>query len=239
MNQTREFDYFGDRISIFDRMRMEASLKVRRKMYDWFIQQTGGVAGKTVLDFGSTPDTSRSDSNCFIRWLLEDGARVYATSPEDIANLETVFPGLKILEFPPDKSKNQIHKFDYLISSAVIEHVGSEKRQIEYVRDLLQWSDRILLTTPNRYHWLDFHTKLPLLHWLPKPRHRKILNGLGLQFWAKEENLNLLSKTDLVRIFDRVSKTHPTANRLHLSWYQPKFLGKVSNFVVLVRSVSI
>ncbi|MBE9041374.1 hypothetical protein IQ235_11335 [Oscillatoriales cyanobacterium LEGE 11467] len=212
---------------------MQASLKVRRQMYDWFIRQTGGVAGKTVLDFGATPDTSRADSNCFLRWLLEDGARVYATSPEEIASLERIFPGLKTITFPPEKSQC----FDFVISSAVIEHVGSEDRQIEYVRDLLQLSDRILLTTPNRYHWLDFHTKLPLLHWLPKDRHRQILNLLGLKFWAKEENLNLLSKTDLVRILDRISTTHLPGKKLTLSWYQPKFLGKVSNFAILIQSV--
>jgi len=34
---------------------------------------------------------------------------------------------------------------------------------------------------------------------LPKNLHRKILRFIGLEFFAKEENLNLLSKKDLTR----------------------------------------
>ncbi|MDY6938521.1 MAG: hypothetical protein SWY16_12720 [Cyanobacteriota bacterium] len=230
MPQTREFDYFGDRISVLDRWRMQASLNVRRQIYDWFVRQVGGVAGKTVLDFGSTPDTLRSDSNCFIRWLLEDGATVYATSPENIEGLEVIFSGLKVVSFPP--KPGSLGKVDCVISSAVIEHVGCEDCQVEHFETLYQLADRILLTTPNRYHWLDFHTKLPLLHWLPKSWHRQILNGLGLTFWAKEENLNLLSETDLKQVLDRISMSQSK-----VSWYRPKFLGKISNLVILINTI--
>jgi hypothetical protein len=56
----------------------------------------------------------------------------------------------------------------------------------------------IIITTPNRYHPVDFHTKIPFIHWLPKSIHRKILKILNLSFYAKEENLNLLSKSDFI-----------------------------------------
>ena len=103
----KAFDYFGDRISWLDRQRMQASLRVRRQMYTWLRDRLGGVAGKVILDHGSTPDTEHIDSNCFIQWLLDDGAIVYATSPEPIAHLETVFPGLHVVAFPPDPTCGQ------------------------------------------------------------------------------------------------------------------------------------
>ena len=54
----------------------------------------------------------------------------------------------------------------------------------------------IIISTPFRYHPLEFHTKIPLIHWLPKNIHRKILKNIRLTFFSKEENLNLLSKSD-------------------------------------------
>ena len=55
-----------------------------------------------------------------------------------------------------------------------------------------------VISTPNRNYPIDFHTKIPLIHWLPKKFHRKILKIIGLYFYSEEENLNLLSKEDLI-----------------------------------------
>ena len=56
----------------------------------------------------------------------------------------------------------------------------------------------VFIQTPNRFFPIDFHTFLPLIHWLPKSIHRKILKGVGLSFYSYEKNLNLLSKKDLI-----------------------------------------
>ena len=157
---------------------------------------------------------------------------MYATSPEDINHLEQVFPGLVVLDWPLDSGK--LPRIDYIISSAVIEHVGSESSQIDFVRSLLALHPNILLTTPNRYHWLEFHTKLPLLHWLPRNWHRAVLRLLGLNFWAMEKNLRLLSEKDLIRIVKKAAQmSHMDIN---LIWYKPKLLGKVSNLCILIQS---
>lgn len=232
MTKIDGIDYFG-RNHPLAKLHIKATLKIRRQIYNWFSNKVGTVTGKVFLDHGSTPDTLRQDSNCFIRWLLEDGANVYATSPEDITSLEKMFPGLVVTSFPP--SKSSFSKLNYVISSAVIEHVGSEKCQIQYLNSLLQLHSQILLTTPNRYHWLEFHTKLPLLHWLPRHWHRAFLALLGMKFWASEKNLCLLSKQDLVRVI--ATSSQMTGLTLDVSWYQPKFLGMASNLVVLLQGL--
>lgn len=229
MSEIREYDYFGDNISWLDKLRMKSSLRIRRQMYDWFSARIGGVTGKRFLDHGTTPDTEHIDSNCFIRWLLQDGATVYATSPEAIRHLEAEFPGLIVISFPPNPET--LPKLDFVISSAVVEHVGSLSHQVQYVRDLLNLASGFFLTTPNRYHWLDFHTKLPLVHWLPRPQHRRFLHLVGLKFWARESNLRLLSQPDLARIVWNAVLERDTQYRVQ--WCQPKFLGAVSNLAVL------
>ncbi|MGD1902948.1 MAG: hypothetical protein ACFB9N_12010 [Geitlerinemataceae cyanobacterium] len=233
----KAFDYFGDRVSWLDRLRMQASLRVRRQMYEWMRDRLGGMAGKTILDHGSTPDTEHIDSNCFIEWAIADGATVYATSPEPIDHLEQVFPGLCVLTFPP--APGTTPRLDCVLSSATIEHVGSEASQIQYCRDLLALAPRLCLTTPNRYHWLDFHTKIPLIHWLPRRWHRGILRAIGLKFWSFEANLRLLSKADLDRILRRSTSSNSNipepSEPLTVEWCEPKFLGCVSNLAVCVQ----
>jgi hypothetical protein len=79
---------------------------------------------------------------------------------------------------------------------------------------------------------LEFHTKLPFVHWLPKQRHRAVLSAIGLDFWSREENLNLLTREEFGSLVTQA------ASRLGLetnvSWYEPRFLGQVSNLVALV-----
>ena len=58
---------------------------------------------------------------------------------------------------------------------------------------------KVFISTPNRNYPFDFHTKLPLIHLLPKNIHRKILK-IGLSFFSKEENLNLMAEKDLINI---------------------------------------
>ena len=224
-------DYFN-RNHPLTSLQIKSSLKARRSIYEWFAGQIGGVKGKTFLEHGSTPDITRADSNCFVRWLLEDGGIVYATSPEDILHLEQIFPGLKTIAWPPVRSS--IKNLDYVISSAVIEHVGSWESQFEYLNTLLELSLGILITTPNRSHFMEFHTKLPFLHWLPRRKHRFLLSKLGMEFWSSEENLRLLSRKELVDFIERSRRKMKA--ELREDWYEPRLMGIVSNLVVLLRS---
>ena len=90
------------------------------------------------------------------------------------------------------------NQFDICYSSATIEHVGSKKEQLLFLKESLRVSKKyVFITTPNRFFPIDFHTKLPLIHWLPKKLHRKILNFFNLKFYAKEENLNLLERISI------------------------------------------
>jgi hypothetical protein len=223
-------DYFNRKHPL-NSVQIRASLRVRRQIFDWFVEKIGGTEGKVFLDHGSTPDTERGDSNCFIRFLHEAHARVYAASPEDVKKLERIFPGITVENWPLEPTK--MEKIDYLISSAVIEHVGSEEDQINFIANLFRFHAGVLLTTPNRSHWLEFHTKLPLIHWLPRPLHRVILNILGQSDWARESHLRVISKNELSSYIQEAARRR--GMRVLVDWYSPKFLGMVSNLVVLIR----
>ena len=89
--------------------------------------------------------------------------------------------------------------FDIVHSNATIEHVGSYKNQLLFVKECVRISKKyVFIQTPNRFFPIDFHTFLPFIHWLPKNIHRNILKVIGLSFYCDEKNLNLLSKKDLI-----------------------------------------
>ena len=91
--------------------------------------------------------------------------------------------------------------FDIVHSNATLEHVGSYNNQIAFVKEASRISkNHVFIQTPNRFYPIDFHTNLPLVHWLPKKIHRKILKFIGLNFYSMEENLNLLSESNLIDI---------------------------------------
>ena len=91
-----------------------------------------------------------------------------------------------------------LFKSDLVISSATIEHVGSFENQKKMIENIIGLTNKIFfITTPYRFYPIDFHTKIPIIHMLPKKIHRSILNLLKLEDFAKEENLNLLDITDI------------------------------------------
>ena len=86
------------------------------------------------------------------------------------------------------------NSFDITISNAALEHVGSFEQQTTFMKEMYRvCKKRSIIVTPNRYYPIDTHTMLPLLHWLPKSLHRKILKFLIMSFYHMK-NLNLLSE---------------------------------------------
>jgi ubiquinone/menaquinone biosynthesis C-methylase UbiE len=91
--------------------------------------------------------------------------------------------------------------FDFVHSSAVLEHVGSYANQSRFISECARVARKgFFLTTPNRWFPVEFHTQLPLVHWLPKQQARKVFKTLGLEFFADEANLNLMSRGQLKAI---------------------------------------
>jgi ubiquinone/menaquinone biosynthesis C-methylase UbiE len=99
------------------------------------------------------------------------------------------------------RMKFKDNKFDVVYSNATIEHVGSKSNQINFIKECLRVSRRdVFITTPNKFYPIEFHTKLPLIHFFPPKIYRKILFFFGFSFFSKKKNLNLLSAQDLINI---------------------------------------
>jgi ubiquinone/menaquinone biosynthesis C-methylase UbiE len=176
---------------------------VRQQMFATFMAEFSPSPDETVLDVGVTSDQTYSHSNYF-EALYPHKARITAVGIDDAKFLQELYPGVTFvsasaLQLPFDKGS-----FDLVHSSAVLEHIGSSESQARMVAECLRVARRgVFLTTPNRWFPVELHTRLPLLHWLPKDVYRPIYRAIGLAFFADEANLNLMTKNDLLTIARR------------------------------------
>jgi len=172
----------------------------RRNMYVRFVEDCGVTSYDSILDLGVTSDRSYTSSNYLEAWHPHK-ERITAAGIDDASFLEAQYPGVRFvyangLNLPfPDQSFEVVH------SSAVLEHVGAASNQAAYVLECTRVARKaVFLTTPNRWFPVEFHTLLPLVHWLPKRNFRWLLRRVGMDFFADEGNLNLLSRRELERL---------------------------------------
>lgn len=218
-------DYFGKDNPLI-RLKSRQSVKARRAMFDVFMNKMKATERSTVIDIGVTPDRSLADSNAFEQFYPWKD-RVTATSFEDASFLEEQYPGMRFVQTDGKALPFADKEFDIAYSSAVLEHVGSADSQREFLIEMMRISKSFFLAVPNRWFPLELHTFIPLTHWLPKATHRQILRALGMDFWAKEENLNLVGAGELMSLF-------PTGTDVRL--HKHRLLGMPSNLVAYGNS---
>jgi hypothetical protein len=184
---------------------------------------------KDLLDIGTTEDSSADSSNIFCKMLNK--IKIHKSiSNQKITNRRFKLCIRKSITSKFSKENINAFKSDLVISSATIEHVGSLKNQIAKVENMISLSKKyVVISTPNRFYPIELHTKLPLLHWLPKTFFRKILLLLNMKYFADEKNMNLLSKSDIKKILNIFSQ------KIDYKIHNIYFLGFVSNFLVICK----
>ena len=213
--------YSTNHNSFFDKIITKKRLEIIYLLNYYFKDQTF----EDALDIGTTNDTSKS-SNFIIKNLKN--IKSYKSISNQRINSQFFSKNLtkSITEDLTDKEIEDF-KSELVISNATIEHVGNFENQINMCKNIIKLSKKyFVISTPNRFHPIEFHTKLPLIHWLNKNLHRKILKILKLNFLSKEENLNLLSQKDLVLIMKKLNFNKYEIKKI-------KFLTFSSNIILI------
>jgi len=201
-------------------------IKKRQEMCDIINEELSDYIIQDALDIGSTNDLENKSSNYLIRNLKN--IKMYKSISDQVIS-NNFFSKCLTKSITENFSYDEIQsmKSDVVISNATIEHVGGFEQQKKMIENMLLLTKKyFIITTPNRYHPLDFHTKLPILHWFPKKIHRKLLKLLKLEFFSKQENLNLLSKKDLITLLEIVG-----VNNFKI--FDVSLLGFKSNLIVI------
>ena len=177
-----------------------------------------------ILDIGTTEDIKSSSSNYIIKNLKNCKIYKSISNQEISSNYFNKKLKKSITEF---FSKDELIEFtsDVVVSNATIEHVGNHENQIKMCQNMINLSKKyFIIITPNRLHPIDFHSKLPFLHWLPKKIHRFLLFYLGFKHLSKEENLNLLSQNDLILIMKKLNHNNFIIKNIKLIFFKSNLI---------------
>jgi hypothetical protein len=186
-------------VAAADSLPVRVAALQRRKMFARFLADTGIAADESVLDVGVTSDRAYQASNYLEAWYQHKDM-ITAVGIDDASFLCTQYPGMRFVKADGLSLPFRDQAFDVVHSSAVIEHVGSFARQCAFVHECCRVARRaIFITTPNRWFPVEFHTVLPVVHWLPKPMFRALMRRTGRAFFAEEGNLNLMTAPELRR----------------------------------------
>ena len=202
------------------------SLNVRKRIFNNVFSNINITSETKVLDIGVTCDHTL-DSNFFEKYYPYKN-KITALGQEDASFLEEKYKGLKFVKGDACKLPFSDNEFDIAFCSAVIEHVGNKENQAKLISEASRVAKIAIITTPNRFYPLEFHTLTPLIHWFPKPIFRLFLKITGRNFFSKEENLNLLFDFELKGMVIKLGFKYKKINQ--------KLFGLTSNLVYLITS---
>ena len=181
------------------------SLRSRRRKLRLFLDEMRPTAATTVLDvgadevgFGVDGGQSGCGTHNFFEELYPWPRRITALGLHDGAGFRSNYPEIPYVSGDACALPFPDQAFDVVFSNAVIEHVGDVGRQRQFVTEALRVGRRVFITTPNRWFPIEVHTRLPLVHWLPKPAADRAYDLAG-KGWARENHL--LGSRDLHDLF--------------------------------------
>lgn len=204
-------------------------LRIREEVFQIFVATFKPSPSQTVLDIGVSAEDHPSSNHFEKRYPITK--RICGLSPEHLPSLRTQFSELALVQGDARALPFADGSFDFVYSHAVIEHVGSRVQQARFLAEALRAARHgVLITTPNRWHPMETHTGLPLLHFLPAPLYRSVYRLLGKGMYASEGTLNLMGASVLLRMIREVKPTDAS-----VTLHQVRWLGFPSNLVLAVQ----
>ncbi len=187
---------------------------------------------ESFLDVGTTEENELESSNYFVKNFYKIKIKKSISDQEIKSNnFNKLLKKSITSEFLETEIEN--YKSDLVLSSATIEHVGSYENQIKMLENIIKLTNKyFFITTPNRFFPIDFHTKLPIIHMLPKKIHRKILSLINLKEYAEEENLNLLDENTINKLIN----TQQNAT-FKIRIFKVKLFGLTSNLLIFGEKI--
>lgn len=190
-------------MSVLGRLAVTHGLRSRDAKWELYRKLFPPQHDQRVLDVGVSSLDHLPGENAFLKqypWTLT------AVGIQDMKGLESRYPHVNFeqadgrdLPFPDDK-------YDVVHSNAVVEHVGHYDQQQRFINELCRVAHSGFVTTPSRWFPIETHTRVPFLHWLPRPLMLAALKAVGRYddgFWllSRHQFVALFPPTVSVRVF--------------------------------------
>jgi hypothetical protein len=197
----------------------------QRKMVQAFMRHFPPSPAMRVLDLGTNGSIEDREFYTF-QATYPYPANTVACGLESPETFSRVFPEIPYVRATRGQSLPFAdNSFDIVHCAAVVEHVGSRAAQRAFIAEALRVARAGFFTTPNRWFPVELHTVLPFIHYLPKSPRERVLRSLGFEFFADEENLNLLTRKELQALV-------PSGRQAFIDLHY--FLGLPSNLLLVI-----
>lgn len=191
-----------------------------------FLDELKPTSNTKILDVGYN-DIEYSNSDNYIEKHYQYPENITALGINEPVNFSKRYPTINAIKYDGIHMPFSDKQFDIGWSNAVIEHVGDIDAQLNFIKEIVRVSKIVFLTTPNKYFLFEVHTRIPLLHMLPKPIFDRILVLLNKK-WATGDYMHLLSIGDMKRILRK-------ANISNYTIIKNKLLFLTLDFIVIIK----
>jgi SAM-dependent methyltransferase len=200
--------------------------KNRIRKYKLFLQELKPSAEDKILDVGfANREISPIDNFLEKNFPYQSNITALGITQYDL--FKERYPDVHAVRYDGTIFPFENNSFDIGWSNAVIEHVGGEEKQIQFLKELKRTCKKLYFTTPNRYFPFELHTKYPIIHWLPKKIFDKILIATPKK-WASGEYMHLLSRKKLETVLRKAGIEKYTV-------YKNRFMGLTVDFSIIVN----
>jgi len=190
-------------MGFIDKLKKRITISSRMKKLEQFYSAIGG--GVTVLDVGVSNEVIRKvpdTTNYFLKNYQLPASSYTGLGIEPFDEMEKMHPGKRFVSYPGGRFPFKDDQFDWTFSNAVIEHVGNEDKQLEFINEMLRVSRNVFFTTPNKYFPVESHTNILFLHWNNYLFYKFCQSKPGLSH-ISSDSVYLFSRTRLKAILEK------------------------------------
>ena len=167
----------------------------RRRKYQIFLKKIKPQKRESILDVGFN-NIEYSENDNYLEKNYPYPEKISALGLGSGKEFARRYPLVKTYTYAGDEFPFPKNKFNIVWSNAVLEHVGNTEKQIEFLKEVRRTGKRAFITTPNKNFPFEIHTRVPLLHFLPKNIFDAYLRLIG-KSWATGDYMNLLTEKKL------------------------------------------
>lgn len=147
-----------------------------------------------VLDVGVSNNEYSPQTNKFLKEFRFDSKFYTGLAVQSLDKIIPKYPGKRFVEYTGGVFPFKDKQFEWVFSNAVIEHVGNNDDQLQFINEMLRKGNHVFFTTPNKYFPIESHTNAFIIHWFSNYFYdwcKKVK-----PYWSRT-NLLLLSYHDL------------------------------------------
>jgi len=183
---------------MLSRVASRVSLRSRERKLRLFHELLRPGPDTTVVDVGVTDSGFGPHApDNFFEALYPWPERITAVGVTGLEAFGAAFPQVTVVQADGRELPFIDGEFDLGFSNAVVEHVsGGKAEQRRFVHELCRVSQRVFVTTPNRFFPLEVHTLVPFAHWLPRGARDRMLRARGF-----DDVLEPLGPRELASLF--------------------------------------